>query len=198
MRTATTTELLNGLKDSANAAVWGAFDARFRPVIQGMCLRLGLRPEDAADVAQQTLADFLRDYQAGKFDRGRGRLRSWIIGIAHNRAMEVFRGQSRRREWRGDSAIGTLPQRTAAELEWDSEEKRLICEAALAEMRESSAMSLDNFRAFELTAMRNMSHEAAASECGMSVQAVYQAKHRGLRRLGEIIERLKSEYDDAG
>ena len=78
----TTTQLLNDLRDTANRQAWGLFDERYRPIIHAVAIRLGLRPEDAADVAQQTIADFIKDYQRGQYDRGKGRLRDWLKGIA--------------------------------------------------------------------------------------------------------------------
>jgi len=73
-RTTTTTALLDGLHDPANEEVWREFDTRYRPIILGFAVKLGLSDEDAADVAQDTLARFVQEYRAGRYDRTRGRL----------------------------------------------------------------------------------------------------------------------------
>lgn len=57
--TRTTTALLDGLVDPANAEVWDEFDRRYRPIIVGFAARLGLADADAADVAQDVLTRFL-------------------------------------------------------------------------------------------------------------------------------------------
>jgi DNA-directed RNA polymerase specialized sigma24 family protein len=44
--------------------------------------RLGLDSNEAEDVAQETLIEFVRAYGGGNYDRSRGRLSSWIFSIA--------------------------------------------------------------------------------------------------------------------
>ena len=60
----TTTALLDGLFDSANQSIWREFDARYRPILMAFARRLGLNRDNAADVTQETLACFVRDYRA--------------------------------------------------------------------------------------------------------------------------------------
>ena len=81
MQVTTTTVLLDGLYDPANSVVWRQFDQRYRPIIIGFARRLGLTDDDAADIAQETLVRFVKEYRAGKYDRTRGRLRTWIIAM---------------------------------------------------------------------------------------------------------------------
>ncbi len=82
MHTRTTTALLDDLLDSANEGAWVGFDARYRPVLIGFARQLGLRADDAADIAQEALTKFVRAYQQGQYRRERGRLSSWLITIA--------------------------------------------------------------------------------------------------------------------
>src|SRR5262245_26130520 len=44
--TRTTTALLEGLEDAANAPAWQAFDQRYRPLLIGLARRLGLTDDD--------------------------------------------------------------------------------------------------------------------------------------------------------
>ena len=109
----TTTALLEGLFDPANQELWRHFDERYRPVIIAFARRLGVEPTDAADIAQETLVQFLRDYREGKYDRNRGRLHCWIIGIAKHRIADQFRlraggGAGMRRMRRQRSGTGSL------------------------------------------------------------------------------------------
>lgn len=198
----TTTALLESLKDPGNAPVWIEFDARYRPILHGFARKLGLSPEDAADVAQQALTEFVRDYRAGMYQRGRGRLSSWLIAIARNRAVDIQRGQGRRREWRGESAIHQLPARdlvqdaNADDAVWESERRHAILSAALAELRENSRTSEQTLRAFELVAIRGVPSDAAAQECAMSVDEVYVAKNRVTKQLRQIVARLTATYEE--
>ena len=121
MRTATTTALLDGLIDSANDQAWREFDARYRPIIVSFARALDLKVEDAADVAQETLVRFLKEYRAGKYDRSRGRLHSWLIGIAKHCVGDQRHARARRREQRGLSAIADLPGDHRLTEIWDYE-----------------------------------------------------------------------------
>ena len=84
MRTRTATAMLEDLRDPGNQTVWQEFDTRYRPILIGFARKLGLSNEDSADAAQDALIQFVRSYRAGKYERQRGRLSSWVIGIARN------------------------------------------------------------------------------------------------------------------
>ena len=195
----TTTILLHRLHDSRDAAAWEQFDARFRGVIVSTGLRLGLTPADAEEAAQETMLCALRDYQAGKYDRTRGRLSSWIVAIAHHRIVDVQR--SRRRDLK---ALGTVrgngdgptvsptsavasPQIPDVAEAFEQSLERHIFERAWEKLREESGMGEATLLAFELTAIRGVPATEAATQCQMSADQVYVAKHRVAKKLQEIV-----------
>jgi len=201
----TTTVLLDSLKDPGNSTIWEEFDARYRPILNGFVRKMGLSQEDAADIAQQALTEFVRDYRAGQYQRGKGRLSSWLISIARNRAIDLQRGQGRRREWRGESAFEQLPDsHPSAPLQdsgddhavWDAERKQAILALALTRLRENSRTSENTIKAFELVAIRGVPSDAAARECGMSVDEVYVAKNRVTKQLREIVTQITQVYEE--
>ena len=89
----TTTTLLEGLGDPDNSAAWNRFVGRFRPIIVACACRFGVRQDEAEDIAQETLSAFLNAYLAGKYDPEKGRLRSWVFGIAKNQALKAIRAR---------------------------------------------------------------------------------------------------------
>lgn len=89
--TRTTTRLLDALREPSNEPAWAQIDARYRPVICGMAMRLGFSHADAEEIARRTLAEFVRVYRAGRYDLAKGRLSSWILGIAHHVSLRVRR-----------------------------------------------------------------------------------------------------------
>ncbi|MCC6907029.1 MAG: sigma-70 family RNA polymerase sigma factor [Phycisphaerales bacterium] len=192
----TTSQLLAGLFDTANTEVWSQFDARYRPIILGVVLRLGLRPEDAADVAQQVLFEFVRDYRLGKYNRDKGRLRSWIAGIARNRAIDLLNAERRARIGRGESAIVALPDQHTFDQAWTAEERRAVLNEAKRRLREHSGHDEATIRAFEMVVERKIPAETAAAECGLSIASVYQAKARIAEKLRSIIEQVEAEFVD--
>jgi RNA polymerase sigma-70 factor (ECF subfamily) len=190
---ATTTVLLESLKDPAQAAVWREFDARFRPLLTAFGVRLGLDPDEAEDVAQEALVEFVGAYREGKYDRSRGRLSSWIISIARNLISDRRRGAGRLAGRRGDSAMVDLSDPAALGAVWDSEQHRLIIVRAMELLRRGRTGE-PALRAFELVALRGVPAEEAALECGMSVDDVYAAKSRVTRRLRAIVQELTGAW----
>jgi len=194
-RTTTTTALLDALFNSEDEAIWTEFDGRYRPIITGFAMRLGLAPSDAADVAQETLLQFLRDYRCGKYDRSRGRLGAWVIGIARHRVYDLKRAQVRRRERRGESAIVELPDEGRMTRIWDEECRQAILKEALAKLRATTRTDPKTIDAFVRHVIDRQPPETVARELGMSVQAIYLAKHRCLARLRSIVEELEGAYE---
>lgn len=195
-RTVTSTLLLNGLADRGNARAWGEIDARYRPVLAGFARGLGLTDEDAADVAQQALAEFARDFMAGRYQRGKGRLSSWLMGIAHHRAIDAIRARARRKEWAGESAIIDRADPARLTQTWDNSQRQAILAEAMRQLRESSRMADKTIRAFELVGLQNVPAEEAARECGMAVDEVYVAKNRVTKRLREIVAEITEAYEE--
>src|SRR5262245_46554274 len=94
-QTITTTELLEGLRSASHKTAWRTLDARMRPVLVGVTRRLGLSLDQAEEVAQAALAEVFEGYQQGRYQRGKGRLRSWVVAIARNLAIDALRRKGR-------------------------------------------------------------------------------------------------------
>lgn len=193
--TRTTTILLQGLHDPTDEAAWEEFDARYRPVLHGFARRVGLTDVDAADVAQETLLRFVREYRAGRYDRTRGRLRSWLLGIARTRIAQVGRDRARQRVVRGESAIDGMPDDEGLAELWEAERRRVVLRAALEEMRRTSRANDRTIAAFEMLTLRQMPVAAVADELGVSAHDVYLAKSRMAGKLREIVDRLDRAFE---
>ncbi len=197
LSTVTTTALLAGLFDPANQAAWSEFDSRYRPMIVSFAQRLGLYESDAADIAQETLARFIRDYREGKYDRERGRLRSWIIGIVKYRVADLKRAQASRRENRGESAMIDMPADDELNQLWEAERRRVLLTQAIEELRSQSKLSEKTMLAFEQYALRDRPVDEVAAELNLTRHDVYMAKNRVAEKLRDILSRLEDIFDDS-
>lgn len=160
-----------------------------------MARQLGLDEADAADAAQDTLACFLSDYRAGKFDRSRGRLRAWLLAIARHRVIDFQRRRAARRVRRGNSAIADVPDEQGLSAIWDAECRQKILSEALARLGVGTKLQPQTITAFRQQVIEERPPEQVAAELGLSVRAVYLAKHRCLSRLRQIIEELTRAYE---
>jgi len=191
----TTTLLLNSLKDEKDAAAWTAFDERYRRVIEDFARSAGLGPDDASEVAQQTLVDFVGAYRVGRYSREKGRLHSWIIGIAQNKVADCFRGMARRGAGGSQEAAFDLSDTSRVAEVWEHHVQQAIFSQAMQRLRSQSLMDENTIKAFELVAVRNATVEAAARECGMKASEVYVAKHRVLTKLRKIVEEITQAWE---
>ncbi len=196
--TRTTTALLEGLHDADNDAAWSAFDARYRPILIAFSHKLGLGEADASDVAQETILQFIREYREGKYDRERGRLRSWLVGIARYRILTIRRKQATRKEAVGASAVQGLPDEATMTQIWESERRTIVLREALNELRANTKTSDATIRAFELLVLNQTPVKVVADQLDMSDHDVYLAKSRVAQRLRTIVARLESAFDADG
>lgn len=192
--TRTTTRLLDALLEPGNEPVWIHFDARYRPVIIGLAKRLGLRQSDAEEVAQQTLSEFVRAYREKKYDRTKGRLSSWILGIAHHTTLRAFRSGSRA----GSVDVATIEATSESTLRtiWTDERDRSILLRALAMLREESEVDERTLLAFELTALRGVPPGEAGEQCAMTADQVYVARSRVTKRLRGLVAELTAAFEE--
>lgn len=204
LATRTTTKLLDALREPLNEPAWAQIDARYRAVIAGLARRLGLSDADADDVAQQTLAEFVRVYREGKYDRSKGRLSSWILGIAHRTSLRVKR-QGRRvalvdmdhHEQQDHHAASIAnPDESTLRTIWTDERDRAILSRALDMLRDESAIDERTLQAFELVGIRGVPAAEAASQCAMSVEQVYVAKARVTKRLRTLVAELTEAFEE--
>jgi RNA polymerase sigma-70 factor (ECF subfamily) len=187
----TTTVVLQRLKDSDEAA-WELFTARFRGPLVGFARRLGLGEGEAEDVAQETLLAFLDAFRKGGYDRGRGRLGSWLFGIAHRRVLAAKREAARRAEKLGEAADADFFSRLADEESvrrtWDETWAKALLEQGLSQVK--AEVEPATWRMFVEVVRKERAPAEVAREMGLSRNAVFIAKHRVLKRLRQLQEEL--------
>ncbi|MCA9304992.1 MAG: hypothetical protein KDA16_00535 [Phycisphaerales bacterium] len=195
----TTTLLLERLHDSQDAEAWRLFDERFRGVLIATGLRLGLTRTDAEDAAQETMLQALREYQAGKYDRARGRLSSWIVGIARHRIIDARRQGARRAGHLAAlsevAAMNDVREADVADA-FDHALERHIFEEAWRVLKEETKGDSASLEAFELTSLRGVAIASAARMTGLSVDQVYLARNRVSKRLRAAVERVDRAIRD--
>jgi RNA polymerase sigma factor (sigma-70 family) len=192
----TSASLLLGLCDQKNEQVWRRFCSRYRPVVVGFARRLGLGEQDAQDVAQEVLLAFMEAYQQGKYDRRKGRLRAWLLGIARKKILYLHRKQRRQIHVADKSGqtgfFERLPDENTINQVWEAQWRQAILRISLRELRRQLEPS--TVRAFELVTLKEWPAERAAAELGMTANAVLKANRRALSRVRELYTFLEKEW----
>lgn len=190
----TTSTMLRDLGEDRDEA-WQRLVDRFRGPLVRFARRLGYSPSDADDLAQETLLQLVRQFRAGRYDRERGRLSTWLFGIAWHQAMRDRRQRGRREatitseENDAASFWQALPDEREAQAIWEREWETAIVTACLDRVRRE--MEPTTIEAFEMVVVQDRPASDAAAALGIPVEHVYSAKHRVLTRLRAIRERLE-------
>ena len=188
----TTTTILEELRDYENRQAWDRLVERFRRPIASFVRQTGVQPGDCEDVAQNALVAFAEAYRSGKYDRTKGKLSRWLFGIAYRHALRQLRKDQRTPrapappEGRTDAGP-FLDEATATDV-WDRIWDRHLLEMGIERARRDFAP--ETFRAFELVVLEDQAPPAAAETLGVPVKTVYNAKHRVLKRVRELITEL--------
>jgi RNA polymerase sigma-70 factor (ECF subfamily) len=180
-----------------DADAWRRLVRLYSPVVFGWCRQRGLQSEDAADVLQevfqavfQHIADFRRERPGDSF-------RGWLWTITQNKLHDHFC----RRGAQPQAAGGTDAQQRLAELPAEpAEDSSGVVDASSGAAAGLSGMgpvlrsAVEQIRAefedrtwlafWQSTVDRRLPADVAA-DLGMSVNAVYKARSRVLRRLRE-------------
>lgn len=182
--TLTGTTLLEGLR-AGDDALWREYVGRYEPLIVRTLRRSGLGVDDAEELTQQALVAFAEAFRAGRYDRDRGRLRSWLFGIVRNQLRGWLRAVAERPRALAGTAAGELLAETPTEdpLEsiWDEEWRRGVLRQVLRQVR--SEVSEATWRSFELFALQGLSAAETAERLGTTASKVFRAKSRVLGRV---------------
>jgi RNA polymerase sigma-70 factor (ECF subfamily) len=170
---------------------WDRLVHLYAPLVYAWCRRAGLQEADALDVGQDVFASVWR--HIGNFRRAHpgDSFRGWLRTIVrhkiidhHRLRLEVLRREGENETRTYEQPAPELPESDA---EQDGEESNLLCRRALALIR--SEFEEKTWQAFEAVVMSDRKPADVAAELHMSVNAVYLARSR-------ILKRLREEFKD--
>jgi RNA polymerase sigma-70 factor (ECF subfamily) len=182
--------LLVRIRDLKDADAWRQFVAIYEPVIQRFLRRRGLRDADAADLAQETLAQIARVIDRFTYDPHRGRFRGWLLTIARRQLAQFHERGARRAAPAGSGltevhdALAQVPDDDEAR-QWERDCEQQALEWGMRHIEREFQPS--TWRAFYATAVEQKAPQVVAEELGLSANAVYTAKSRVTARLRQVL-----------
>lgn len=181
----TPASLLLRLRQTSDQQAWEQFVELYTPIIWIWLRRQNVQPTDAADLLQEVFLVLFRKLPEFEYERD-GSFRGWLRTIVMNKWRDHLR---RRKPTHVESvdeidAHRTRPDPAEEIIEKDYRE-RLIARA-LQLMK--SDFQPTTWQAFWDVMVEEMPVEAAAKKHGISINAVYLAKGRILRRLRQDLD----------
>jgi RNA polymerase sigma-70 factor (ECF subfamily) len=177
---------------------WAQMMDLYYPLVYSWCQRKGLQPQDAADTAQEVFRAVFRSLEHFQKQPGRQGFAAWLRGITQHKLADYWRARCAGEVAQGGSdARARLAQIAQWQSSGDSDSSAAVDEAtivrrALDSMR--NEFEPRTYQAFWRVVVDEASPVDVAHELGISVNAVYLAKSRVLRRLREELQGL----NDAG
>jgi RNA polymerase sigma-70 factor (ECF subfamily) len=195
MLTQTSTTLLNTLlAEPADQGAWRTFCDRYGPAVYRFARRQGLAEADADEVLSDTLTTFFEAYRAGRYERQRGRLRTWVFGIAMNKAREMRRTLARNRPTDSLEHLTDEPATDAPDTEFEDDVERTIAFQCLDHVRTRVAPL--TYQAFDLYVLKGRPPDEVARVLGIDTPKVYVAKSRVLSYARREYENLRKNDEE--
>lgn len=174
----TSLSLIERLRQPGEEEAWGRLVELYTPLLFFWCRKMGLRQQDAADLVQDVFAVLVQKLPEFCYEPSKS-FRGWLRTILVNK----WRDCERRR------ALAAQVQRpeTLARLVdpgqdfWEAEYRQYLVGRALELMQAEFQPS--TWKACWETVVADRPAAEVADELGLSIDAVYTAKSRVLRRL---------------
>ena len=189
----TRSSVLKAVADTGNEAAWARFFDLYAGFIFSIARSKGLRDEDADDVVQVVFADLARMMPTFKYDRSKGKFRSYLTGLVHWRVKDKLRIALRDKEFMADyiEEAANMPSadRDFAEREWQA--------AALEEAlrRIKSEVRPEHYAAFVASAVEGQDTETVMRLYELSRDNLYQIRKRLTAKLQETVSAVLAEME---
>lgn len=173
---------MESVRDGDARAFEIIFD-RHADVAFSLAYRMCGRRGTAEDVVQEAFVSLWRS--GARYDRSRGSVRSWVLSVVHNRAIDMFRRDSIRtaKDVSDDDAVQRLAARDDTEREVQRRDEGSRVRAALSEL------PTDQRKVIELAYFGGFSHSQIAELLSLPAGTV-----KGRMRLG--LTKLRVALDD--
>jgi RNA polymerase sigma-70 factor (ECF subfamily) len=167
---------------------WERLVDLYGPVVYRWCRQSALRPEDAADVVQEVFTAVAAHVGQFRRERPGDSFGGWLRTITRNKIRDLYR----RRQGKAQARGGTDARQQLAEIGGPPEpsDPSAACDNGLDAWLSRRGLELvraefenRTWEAFWRTAVEGRAPADIAEDLGMTVQAVYKAKSRVLRRL---------------
>lgn len=181
--------LLLRVRNSADQEAWQTFVAIYEPLVYSYCRRKSLQSSDSADIAQEVLSRLSRAMKNFEYQPELGGFRKWLGTVVLNEIARFVTKQQRDRESVSkDPAEITNVSRGE---DWDDHFHSSLLQVALYQIQ--GEFEPETWAAFGKVWLESKSAVEAARELATTVEKIYVAKSRVLKRLRIQVLRLSED-----
>ena len=178
--------LLQRLRQPGDVDAWLQFVHLYTPLLYQWTRRLGLQSADAADLVQEVFLNLCRALPQFEYDRRRS-FRAWLFTLMRNKWQEWRRRPVPLPVGGVEDTMDEQGQDSPAAFE--EEEYRAHLRGRALRLIQTE-FTPPTWQAFWATVVDSRPAGEVAAEVGLTVNAVYLARGRVLRRLREALDGL--------
>jgi RNA polymerase sigma-70 factor (ECF subfamily) len=189
----TSLSLLNRLQQTDDSKNWNRLVDLYAPLLRLWLQKYEVQSTDADDLVQEVLMAVSKDLKSFDHSGRSGAFRSWLRTILVHRLRNFWRAQGRRPLASADLDIERRldqledPNSEMSEI-WNRQHDRHVARQLLA--KTESSFEPNTWKAFCRVALDGARPNIVATELGISLNAVFSAKSRVLKRLRQEAEGL--------
>jgi RNA polymerase sigma-70 factor, ECF subfamily len=176
----TPVSLLERLQQPDEPTAWARFVDLYTPVLFAWARRLGLQAQDAADLVQEVFTILIQKLPEFHYDRQKG-FRRWLHTVTLNKWRDACRRRAAQPAQPNEGALAEVAGPEPIDTLEEAEYRQHLVSRAL-DLMQAEFQPVTWKACWELVVNSRPAAEVAR-ELGISVNAVYLAKGRVLRRL---------------
>ena len=183
----TSASLLKRLRSSGEKEAWVRFVELYTPLVYYLVRIEGIPSSDVDDLVQDVFTVLVQKMPEFKYDR-RKKFRAWLAKVTRNKCVDFQRRQSHLPQVGYDPQVSQTHHPDDAELISKAEYCRYVTQRALQLMQ--AELPPTTYQAIHRHIVLDQPAAEVARQLGMTVNAVYVAKSRVLRRIREELSGL--------
>lgn len=191
----TRSSVLRAVADTGNETAWRRFFDLYAGFIYSIARSKGLGDTDADDIVQIVFSDLVRTLPTFKYDRTKGKFRSYLSGLVHWRVMDRLKAGKRDADIKAafceeaNTAASSPGDDGFAEREWQA----AALEEALRRIKPD--VRPEHYAAFVASAVEGQDTESVMRLYGLTSDNLYQIRKRLTERLRETVAAVLAEMD---
>ena len=190
----TRSSVLRAVANTENEAAWQRFFDLYAGFVFSIARSKGLNDTDADDIVQMVFSDLVRNLPSFKYDREKGRFRSYLAALVKWRVIDRLKAVRRDADLKADfmeeaKSAATTEDEDFEEREWQSAAMEETLRRIKPEVRP------EHYAAFVASAVEGQDTDVVTKLYGISRDSLYQIRKRLTVKLREKLAEVRAEMD---
>lgn len=190
----TRSSVIRAVANTENEAAWQRFFDLYAGFVFSIARSKGLNDTDADDIVQMVFIDLARNLPSFKYDREKGRFRSYLAALVKWRVIDRLKAVRRDADLKADfmeeaKSAATTEDEDFEEREWQSAAMEETLRRIKPEVRP------EHYAAFVASAVEGQDTDVVTKLYGISRDSLYQIRKRLTVKLREKLAEVRAEMD---